>query len=326
MKVPAALAVTLAVVPALVAGQQPVPSHASARPPAREVVRVNDVPLMSDRLDVAVNALIPMESFHRNVSAATLASLRKKALDTLVDEELAYQDGVRHAIKVSDAEVNAEIARVTGRYQTRQALDQALRRAGASRADLRREIRRSLTIRKAYAHAVTSRCQVTRAEAAVYFKANPDRFVEPERVHLFTITVGVDPTSGAQKWTEARARAEDVRRQITDGAPFEDMARKYSTDSSAKKGGDMGFVHRGSLAETFEKVASQLQPGQVSEIVETLYGYHIVRVSEIRAPQRKSFAEVGSKLRGELATQRCTELGDRWRSTLRAGATVVPAE
>lgn len=326
MKAPAAFAVALAVAPALAAGQPLVSSHASARLPAREVVRVNDVPLMSDRLDVAVNALIPMESFHRSVSAATLASLRKKALDSLVDEELAYQDGVRRAIKVSDAEVNAEIARVTARYKTRRALDEALQRSGASRADLRKEIRRSLTIRKAYAQAVTSRCEVTRAEAAAFFKANPDRFVEPEQLHLFTITLGVDPAGGARKWTEARALAEDVRRQITGGAPFEDMARKYSTDPSAKKGGDMGFVHRGSLTETFETLAAQLQPGQVSEIVETLYGYHIIRVAEIRAPQHKSFAEVATKLRGELATQRCTELGDRWRATLRAGATVVPAE
>jgi SurA N-terminal domain len=106
--------------------QKPVASHASAsaRPAAVHVVaRVNGAPITSDRLDVALNRLIPFESFHRNVSATTVEQLRGKALDGLVDEELRYQDGARQGLTPSAAEVDAGMKAFTARYASREAFD-----------------------------------------------------------------------------------------------------------------------------------------------------------------------------------------------------------
>jgi peptidyl-prolyl cis-trans isomerase C len=310
----------------MAAEPQAVASHATTvrpRSPVREVARVNGVSLTSDRLDASVNATIPMESFHRTVSAAKLREFREKALQRLIDEELQYQAGVRFGVPVTEGEVSMGVALARSRYPSAQAFEATLRRSGISIEDVRREIRRGLIIRKAHDRFVTSQCQVSRDEAERFFAANPERFVVPEQLRIQAITIGVEPSSSPRQWSDARARAEDVLRQINAGASFEDMARRHSTDPSRDKGGDMGFVHRGSLNDDFEKATRDLKPGQVSGVVQTLFGYHIVRVAESLPPVKKTFAEVGEGIRKDLTKKRCDEVGNAWSARLRSRAAVV---
>jgi len=323
--------VTLALVAVSVAGpdaarQQPVASHAAAVPPrpaAHEVARVNGVALMSDRLDGAVNTMIPLESFHRTVNAQKLREYRDKALARLIDEELQYQAGARFGVRPADAEVASGVARVRERYPSAQAFDAALRRAGITIEDVRREIRRSLIAGKAYDRFVTAQCQVSRDEAQRFFAANVERFVVPEQLHIQAITIGVDPSSTPRQWSEARARAEDVLRQVKAGGSFEDLARRHSTDPSRESGGDMGLVHRGSLNEEFEKATRDLKTGEVSGVVQTLFGFHIVRVAATVPPVRKTFAQVGEGIRRDLTKKRCDQASEAWMARLRAGASIV---
>jgi parvulin-like peptidyl-prolyl isomerase len=309
-----------------VSAQKPVASHASAsaRPAAAHVVaRVNGAPITSDRLDVALNRLIPFESFHRNVSATTVEQLRGKALDGLVDEELRYQDGARQGLTPSAAEVDAGMKAFTARYASREAFDEARRVSGASIEDVRREIRRALVVRKAFDHAVTSRCLVNADEAARYYADNRERFVVPEQLHVYAITFGVDPGAPSRAWDDAKAKAERVLGQIKNGAPFEEMARAHSTDKTRESGGDMGLVHRGGLTDEFEQALRDLKPGGLSPVIQTLYGYHIVRVASIRPPEQKAFPEVAAVIQKDLTKQRCAETETAWTARLRASATIV---
>jgi peptidyl-prolyl cis-trans isomerase C len=305
--------------------QQPIPSHTtggSSTPKVAVVARVNAVAITSDRLDVALGRRLPMESFHRSVSAETVQRLRQESLDELITEELRHQEGLRLHLTPSDAEVNAGLARAVAGYKSRDAFDQAMRRSGASMSEVLQEIRRALVIRNAYQRAVGSQCQASAEEAAAFFAANPDRFMVPERLHVYVLTIGVDPGAPARQWADAKARAEDVARQISQGAPFEDMARKYSTDPARAAGGDMGFVHRGSLADEIEQALRGLQPGAVSAVVQTLYGFHLVRVTAIQPPERSAFSAVGAGIQKDLTRKRCAEMDAAWTARLRAAASI----
>jgi hypothetical protein len=115
--------------------QKPVASHVTAAAPSpapHVVARVNDAPIMSDRLDAALRRLIPFESFHRNVGADTVERLRGKALDGLIDEELRYQDGVRAGLRAASAVVDGGMKAVMARYASRGAFDEARRATGVS--------------------------------------------------------------------------------------------------------------------------------------------------------------------------------------------------
>jgi peptidyl-prolyl cis-trans isomerase C len=322
------LLVSLAVVVCAQAAsaQKPVASHgtATAAPAAARVVaRVNGAPITGDRLDAALNRLIPFESFHRNVGADTVERLRGQALDSLIDEELRYQEGVRLGLKPSEAEVESRMKAVAARYASREAYEQARRASGVSIDDVRREVRRALVIQKALEHGVTSRCQVKADEAARYYADNPGRFVVPEQLHVYAITFGVDPGAPSRAWADAKAKAEQVLGQLRNGASFEEMARAWSTDKTRESGGDMGFVHRGSLADEFEAALRDVKPGGLSPVIQTLYGYHIVRVASVRPPAQKALPEVAAAIQKDLTKQRCAETEAAWTARLRASAAIV---
>ena len=307
---------------ATTSAQRAVPSHQTG--PA-EVVRVNGTPLLSDRLDAAMRAVLPQESFHRNVSASRMTELRAQALDTIVNEELEYQAGVGLGIRPSAADVDAAVNTVRKTFPSPQAFDAALRKAGATMAGARRELARSLTIDRAVSRQVTSRCSVTPADARHYFDQNHDRFVIPEQLHVYAITIGVDPSAGSKEWADAKATAQDVLKQIRAGAAFDALARKYSTDSSRTSAGDMGFIHRGSLSDQFEAATKHLPVGQASDVVQTIYGFHIIRVAEIRPARAKTFDEVERTLAADLTATRCADMKAGWIADLRRTAKIVVA-
>lgn len=325
-------AILIALVPLATApaAQAPMPSHgrstAAAPSGAREMARVNGVPVTGDRVAAALSTLIPQESFHRNVSEERMAALRSQALAAVIDEELQYQDGIRRGLTAADADVQAAWKQTVARYGGPTAFAEALRKAGIDRTAVRREIERQLVLEKSYATAVLNRCAVTREDAARFFRENPDRFVEPEQLHVFAVTIAVDPSSNAAQWRDAKTRAEQARRALDAGAPFADVARTYSTDASRDKGGDLGFVHRGSLASPFEDIVKALPAGRPSDVVESIYGYHVVLVSEVRPPRRKTFEQVSSTLVKDLAARRCGERRTSWIASLRAAARIETLE
>jgi len=293
-----------------------------ADPDLHPVAYVNGTAIAEERLDLAVNALIPQASFHRDVSAEVMARVRQTALEALIDEELQFQDARARGITASDADVDAGLADVAARYESPEAFAAARLRAHMSLEDVRREVRRTVMIRKVHEAEVASGCQVGRADAERFFEANRARFVVPEELHVQAITIGVDPSSPPAAWSAAREQAGQIRRRLLDGADFEEMARQYATDPSRESGGDMGFVHRGSLTDGFEQATANLATGEVSDVVRTIYGYHLVRISEVRPSRQKTFDEVSDELTKDLTEQRCDERKNAWLARLRAGATI----
>jgi len=306
--------------------QAPVASHAPtvpSKPVVREVARVNGVKVGPDRLDEALRALLPLESFHRNVSPDRMLALRSQALQDVVDEELQYQEGLRLRLTGTDAEIDAAVTRMARAYKGRNALDEARRRAGVSLADFRAEIRRTLTIEHARDHEVTGHCQVDESQAARFYAENPSRFIVPEQLHLHVITIGVDPGGSADQWAAAKSTATELVRQLRAGASFEQLAARHSTDPSRTTGGDMGFVHRGSLTDEFEKATTGMAAGEFSDVVQSLFGYHIVRLTGIRPPVQKALADVAPEIRRDLTAKRCAETSRAWLAALRSRASIV---
>ncbi len=324
----AAVCLSLVLVVAVppVAAQQPVPSHAPAPAASAaattDVARVNGVAVTSDRLAAALSALIPQESFHRNVDARRMAELRTQALSSVVDDELAYQDGVRRGLRAAPADVRKAWDQTVARYGGPASFTSALRQSGLTRASVEQEIARRLIVERNYSDSVTKGCRVASAEARQFFGEHPERFVEPEQLHVLAITIGVNPSSPSSAWTDAKARAAEARAALDTDTTFDAVARTYSTDPSREKGGDMGFVHRGSLASPFDAVVERLPPGGTSAVVESLYGYHILRVSEVRPSQAKTFEQVSATLMNDLSATRCAERKDAWLAQLRAAARV----
>ena len=140
------------------------------------------------------------------------------------------------------------------------------------------------------------------------------------------ITIGVDPSATNLEWERARKRADGVARRIATGASFEALAREFSTDASKSKGGDLGFVHRGQLIDEFERALKGLAPGKMTPVIQTIYGFHLLRLVETRPAVQKSFAEVKATIIRDLTETRCSQASADWSKRLRAAARVEIVE
>lgn len=295
----------------------------AAPPPAPQVVAwVNGVPVKSDRLLIAMESLLPLASYHQNVSPEKMTEIRKNALDKVIDEELQYQDAVRLKLKVTDDDFKKSMDRVIQRYGSQKAFDEALKKSGAKLDDIKLSIKRVLMVQKAYEHEVAARCTVNNAEVVQFYSQNTARFVMPEQLHVYLITISVDPSGSRADWDAGRKRAEELLRGIHDQASFEEMARKESADPSKEKGGDLGFIHRGRMAAEFEESLKAMKPGQTSQVIQTIYGFHLLRLAEIRPPVQKTLEEVKDSLKKDLTEKRCGEMNDEWNKRLRASAKI----
>jgi peptidyl-prolyl cis-trans isomerase D len=138
-------------------------------------------------------------------------------------------------------------------------------------------------------------------ELRAYYEQNKARFGAPEQRRASHILI---PAEGADK-AAARKTAELARAKVTaNPGEFANVAREMSKDpGSAAQGGDLGFFGRGMMVKPFEDVVFSLKPGEISDIVETDFGFHIIQVTEVQASQVKPFEEVRAEIEGELANQ-----------------------
>src|SRR5262249_33420229 len=136
--------------------------------------------------------------------------------------------------------------------------------------------------------------------------------------HILFMTVGKTDA----EVDEIKKKAEDVLKQVKKGAKFDDLAKKYSEDPGSKeKGGDLGWLVQGQTVPEFEKAAFSLQPGAVSDLVKTQYGFHIIKVLEKETAHTKPFDEVKESIRAPLMQTRldaeASKIADQIASAVR---------
>src|SRR5260370_6354118 len=140
------------------------------------------------------------------------------------------------------------------------------------------------------------------------YQANIQQYQVPNRVHVEHILFMTVGKTDAEV-EEIKKKAEDVSKQVKKGGKFEDLAKKYSEDPGSKdKGGDLSWITQGQTVPECEKTAFSLAPGQISDLVKTQYGFHIIKVIEKETAHTKPFEEVKETLRPNLQLNQADKL------------------
>jgi peptidyl-prolyl cis-trans isomerase C len=143
--------------------------------------------------------------------------------------------------------------------------------------------------------------EVTEDDMQLYYKTHEEEFVMPERVRAGHILIRVAKTDDEEKKKRARAKAENILKSIKGGEDFGKLATEFSDDKGSRdKGGDLGFFPRGKTVPAFDRAAFELQAGDVSDIVETKYGYHIIKVFEHRKAGLEPYEEAKDNVRQKV--------------------------
>lgn len=278
---------TPAAAPPAPAGQ---PAPAAAPAPAPEPPK--PVPATIPAVVARVNGQdIPKADFDRILRQMEMqagqpvpADRRDEVYRAVLDQVVTYTALVHEArargITVSDAEAkaagDAKIAELRQQIPDRQAFDKALADRNMTLSRLRSDIRNDLAINRMMEAELAGAPAITDTQVREFYDKNPDEFRGVRASHILIRPEGFDDASKKK----ARATAEDLMKQARGGADFAELARTHSADGSAQQGGDLGFFTRGSMVPAFSDAAFALQPGQVSDVVETQFGFHVIKLAE----------------------------------------------
>lgn len=188
-----------------------------------------------------------------------------EALDLMISNEIIRQEAEEADITVTEVELDAELAEYEERYGGAEALEAAIAQSGMTMEDLTSEMENFLKVEKIIGPDI----ETTDEAIATYFKENQEALGQPAQVEASHIL------------TETKEQAEEVANKLADGVDFAELAAEYSTDTaSAENGGDLGSFGKGEMAAEFEEAAFGMEPGDISEPVETEFGYHIIKVTD----------------------------------------------
>jgi peptidyl-prolyl cis-trans isomerase C len=243
----------------------------------------------------------------------------RKAIDQLVTYTLLVQETKTRKVEVSEADAkkmtDARIADLRKQVPNADAFNKALAARNMTLTRLRSDIRKDIAINRMLQQELSKLPAVSEADMKDYYAKNPDQFRGVRASHILIRPEGFDDASKKK----ARARIDDLLKQARAGSDFGDLARKNSADGSAQAGGDLGYFTKEAMVPEFSKAAFALEPGQISDVVETQFGYHIIKVTEKKELQ---FPEVAEKLRGMLTERRQGEAQEAFIKSLKDKARI----
>jgi peptidyl-prolyl cis-trans isomerase C len=227
----------------------------------------------------------------------------RRALDQLVTYTVLQQETKARNVAVADAEVDENLQRMKQNFPDEKAFQAALSARGWTVDQLRADTRTDLAINKLMETEVAAQPAATDAEVRDFYDKNPDQFKQDEAVRASHILIRADEKADAATKQKARARAEALAKEAKAGADFAKLAKENSADGSAAQGGDLNFMQRGQTVAAFDKAIFSMQPGQISDVVETEFGFHVIKVTEKRAASTMPFDQVSGRIRDYLTEQ-----------------------
>lgn len=286
---------------------EPVAERASA-PLASEVFAVVDGEVISQQtFDTFMHVGKRQRFFHGDIPEQQLAEFRKEVAQRLIDQVLLRAAVRERQIKPDPEQVTAQLAAIEARYEARPQW-QAQREGFL--AELRPQVEEQSQL--AQLEAQVRRVEVLdNAGVVAYYHAHPEKFTTPERVRVSLILLGVEPWAQAARWQAAEDEGQRLIKQLQQGGDFAEMARLHSSDGSALKGGDLGYVHQGMLADEAQRVIDSLKPGEISGAVRLLKGIAIFRVVERVKPVLNPFERVATRVE-ELYVRETSD--ENWRT------------
>ena len=226
----------------------------------------------------------------------------RSILEDLIGFKLLAQEAKARKVTIPDADVDARVAQIRGQFPSEDVFMQMLVERKMTLDQVKADAREDMAIGKMIEGELAGKIDVKPEQVQDFYTKNPDQFQQPERVRASHILIGVPENADAAAKTQARAKAEQVLKELKSGGDFAALAKQHSSDpGSAANGGDLGFFQQGQMVGPFNDVAFSLKPGTTSDVVETQFGFHIIRVAEKQEPRTVPLDEVRTQVEQYLA-------------------------
>lgn len=271
----------------------------------KEVASVNGKPISKSQYERDLSVFQKRAAQEgRQLSDADLTTVKNRILENLIDAEVLYQQSQKDGVKIDDQAINEQIETIKKRFSDESAYKKALEGMDVSEKEIRAQIQRGLAINQLLDTNVSQKITVNEEESKKYYNNNPNLFKQPEQVKASHILIKVAPDAEESKKNQARKKIETVQKKVRQGEDFSLLAKANSEGPTAQRDGDLGYFHRGRMAKPFEDAAFALNVGEVSGIVETQFGYHLIKVTDKKPARTIPYKEVQPRLEQHLKKEK----------------------
>ncbi len=247
----------------------------------------------------------------------------RELLQQLVVKKLLQQEAAKTGIAIKPKEVDRAIESVLERNNLSLAeMERELEKQGASLQDYRSLMKAELAQSEIIARKVQSKVVITEEDMKKYYRENirPDEKPVP-RVRIQQILLAVPQDASAAGKKEIRRRAEQIRQNIIKGEAFATMAATYSDGPAARAGGDLGYFHRNELMPAIEHAAFSMNAGDVSGLIQTQAGFHIIKVLDKDTKEEdRTWQDRADEIRASLYNRQFQNIYDQWLTELQERA------
>jgi peptidyl-prolyl cis-trans isomerase C len=295
------------------AASTPAPAKPAAAAPAAAPA-ADDKPLPLDKIP-AVVATVDGKPVSRedliaraNEASATLAQrginlgpltrdFYLKVLDDVIANALLYRDIAAQGIQPDAQELDRRYQEIRGQFPDEQKFNEMLQSRGYTPERLRRDLTEGLTVQTWVTQKLAPTIQIADAEVKKFYDENQAQMVDPERSHAAHILVAVPSGATPEQKSAAKKKADDLRAKVAGGADFAAVAKESSDDTASKpNGGDLGWVQHGHTPPPFETALFALKPGELSPVVETQFGFHLIKLIEHKDKSTVPFEQAKGRI------------------------------
>jgi peptidyl-prolyl cis-trans isomerase SurA len=244
-----------------------------------------------------------------------------EALNEIVEEKLQLQEAKKRGLVVDDSAVEAAVMNIEQKNGLQEGqLAVMLESEGRSMESYKNHIRDQILLSKVVRFEMGSRVNISERKIAKYYHKNQKDFWEPSKARVRHILILTEEGLSADKKKEKYLLAKSILREVKGGRDFSAAAKEYSEDISASEGGDVGFVEKGKMVPEFENTVYRMKEGEISDIVETEYGFHIIKVDQVLAGRTLPLKVVKNKVQSILSKKKQKSVYEEWMNELRKSA------
>jgi peptidyl-prolyl cis-trans isomerase C len=244
---------------------------------------------------------------------------RERSIADLLLRQAASEQGVT----IADADVDAQVEQASAGLPEEMTLEDALSRQNMTLDSFKSELRQNMQIEKLLDQLVMDVPEATEEEVNAFYNDNPDQFRTPGSVTASHILFSFEDGDTDEQKAEKKAKLEKIHQELVDGADFATLAKEHSGCPSGQQGGNLGTFSRGQMVPPFEEAAFSMEQGDLSNVVETRFGYHLIKVTGKQEEGMQNLEEVRPQLTDFLSNQKKQDKVMEYIAGLRENADIV---
>lgn len=236
-----------------------------------------------------------------------MSNLKNKFLDDLITSLLLFQEARQQDLVTDDAEVDSKYTEFKESYAEDAEFESFIKENNLTEEKVKENIKKSLSIRALLKKNVEDKVSVSDEDILAFYNSNPQYFKQPGTVRASHILISANDATSPEDKKIALETINAIKKRLDNGEKFEDLAKEHSTCPSSKNGGDLGFFEKSKMVKPFGDAAFSMEVGEVSDVVQTEFGYHIIKVTDKKEIPPVPIDEAKGKISTYLKNQKHNE-------------------